>query len=85
MAILQAKDLNLWYGDHHALKHINFGIPEKSITALIGPSGCGKSTFLRTLNRMNDLIGGVRIENTCLVVEGGCKALTTAPKELLIL
>ena len=60
--ILQARDLNLWYGEHHALKHIDFDIPAHQITALIGPSGCGKSTFLRTLNRMNDLIPGVRVE-----------------------
>ena len=60
--IITAKELNLWYGDHHALKNINLSIPAHRITALIGPSGCGKSTFLKTLNRMNDLIPGVRIE-----------------------
>ncbi|MBP3508437.1 phosphate ABC transporter ATP-binding protein PstB [Oscillibacter sp.] len=59
--ILQAKDLNLWYGQNHALHHVNVGIPEHEITAFIGPSGCGKSTFLRTLNRMNDLIPIVKI------------------------
>lgn len=59
--IMTAKDLCLWYGATQALKHINIAIPEKSITALIGPSGCGKSTFLKTLNRMNDLIDGVKI------------------------
>ena len=59
---MTVKDLCLWYGNHQALKNINIDIPEKSITALIGPSGCGKSTFLKTLNRMNDLIPGVRIE-----------------------
>ena len=59
--IITAKDLSLWYGNHQALTDISVGIPEKSITALIGPSGCGKSTFLKTLNRMNDLIPGVRI------------------------
>ena len=58
---LSVKDLCLWYGSSQALKNINIEIPEKSITALIGPSGCGKSTFLKTLNRMNDLIPGVRI------------------------
>lgn len=62
--ILRARDLNLWYGEHQALKHIDIDIPEHQITALIGPSGCGKSTFLRTLNRMNDLIPGVRIEGS---------------------
>ena len=59
--IMTAKDLCLWYGENQALKHINITIPEKSITALIGPSGCGKSTFLKTLNRMNDLIPIVKI------------------------
>ncbi len=59
--IMTAKNLNLWYGETHALKDINISIPEKSITALIGPSGCGKSTFLKTLNRMNDLIPSVKI------------------------
>jgi phosphate transport system ATP-binding protein len=49
-----SKDLNLWYGEKHALKNINVEIPEKMITALIGPSGCGKSTFIRCINRMND-------------------------------
>ena len=59
--IMTAKDLCLWYGDNKALKDINISIPDKSITALIGPSGCGKSTFLKTLNRMNDLIPIVKI------------------------
>ena len=59
--IITAKNLCLWYGDTQALKSINIAVPEHSITALIGPSGCGKSTFLKTLNRMNDLIPGVRI------------------------
>ena len=59
--IITVNDLNLWYGQTQALKHISMEIPEKSITALIGPSGCGKSTFLKTLNRMNDLIPGVKI------------------------
>ena len=59
--IITVKGLNLWYGQTQALKNISINIPEKSITALIGPSGCGKSTFLKTLNRMNDLIPGVKI------------------------
>ena len=59
--IISTKDMCLWYGEHQALKNVNIDIPEKSITALIGPSGCGKSTFLKTLNRMNDLIPGVKI------------------------
>ena len=61
MSIISVKDMCLWYGDHQALKHVNIEIPEKSITAFIGPSGCGKSTFLKTLNRMNDLIPNVKI------------------------
>ena len=59
--IMTVQGLDLWYGDHQALRDISMNIPEKSITALIGPSGCGKSTFLKTLNRMNDLIPGVKI------------------------
>ena len=59
--IISVKDMCLWYGEHQALKNINIEIPEKSITAFIGPSGCGKSTFLKTLNRMNDLIANVKI------------------------
>ena len=62
MSIITAKDLCLWYGATQALKNINIEIHERSITALIGPSGCGKSTFLKTLNRMNDLVTGVKIE-----------------------
>lgn len=60
MSILTAKDLCLWYGSTQALKNIDIEIPERRITAFIGPSGCGKSSFLRTLNRMNDLVPGVR-------------------------
>ena len=61
MSVISAKNLSLWYGNFQALKNINIEIPEHSITALIGPSGCGKSTFLKTLNRMNDLIPTVKI------------------------
>ncbi len=64
--IIEAKNMNLWYTQMHALKDININIEEKNITALIGPSGCGKSTFLRTLNRMNDLIQGVKITGEIL-------------------
>ena len=59
--IIDVKDLNLWYGTHQALHHVNIEIPEHEITALIGPSGCGKSTFLKTLDRMNDLVEDVKI------------------------
>ncbi len=62
--IITTKNLNLWYGDSQALKDISIAIPERSIVAFIGPSGCGKSTFLKTLNRMNDLIPEVKIEGT---------------------
>ena len=58
---ITVRDMNLWYGQTQALKYINIDIPEKSITALIGPSGCGKSTFLKSLNRMQDLVPGVKI------------------------
>jgi len=61
---MSARQLNLYYGDFHALKDVDLDIRANSITALIGPSGCGKSTFLRCLNRMNDLIEGVRITGT---------------------
>ena len=60
-SIISVKELCLWYGTHQALKNINIEIPKNSITALIGPSGCGKSTFLKTLDRMNDLVQGVKI------------------------
>ena len=62
--IISVKDLCLWYGQHQALKDVSIEIPEKSITALIGPSGCGKSTFLKTLNRMNDLVPDVKISGS---------------------
>jgi phosphate transport system ATP-binding protein len=61
-----SRNLSLWYGAKQALKNINLEIPEKKITALIGPSGCGKSTYIRCLNRMNDLVDGVRIEGDVL-------------------
>ncbi|WP_434306033.1 phosphate ABC transporter ATP-binding protein PstB [Clostridium botulinum] len=64
MAIIKTEDLNLYYGNVKALKNINIDIEKNKVTALIGPSGCGKSTFLRTLNRMNDLIDSVKIEGS---------------------
>ena len=64
---IQVRDLNLWYGENHALKNVNMDIKEKSVTAFIGPSGCGKSTFLKTLNRMNDLVDGVKITGQVLL------------------
>ena len=65
-AIIETKDLNLWYGDHQALKHISMEVPGNRIITLMGPSGCGKSSFLKTLNRMLDPIPGVRIEGQVL-------------------
>ncbi|MDO4566623.1 MAG: phosphate ABC transporter ATP-binding protein PstB [Oscillospiraceae bacterium] len=62
MSIIEVEKLNLWYGDMQALKAVDMSVPSSSITALIGPSGCGKSTFLKTLNRMNDLVPICRIE-----------------------
>ena len=64
MNILSTRDLDLWYGSFQALKKVTIDIPERQVTALIGPSGCGKSTFLKTLNRMNDLVPGVKIEGS---------------------
>ncbi|WP_276498261.1 phosphate ABC transporter ATP-binding protein PstB [Pontibacter litorisediminis] len=64
---LEAKDLDAYYGDFHALKHINIAMEEKAVTAFIGPSGCGKSTFLRTFNRMNDYIDGFRVDGNILL------------------
>lgn len=69
MSILEAKNLNLFYGTNHALKDINMKIEENEITALIGPSGCGKSTFLKTLNRMNDIIKDVKITGEVIFEE----------------
>ncbi|MBQ4067944.1 MAG: phosphate ABC transporter ATP-binding protein [Lachnospiraceae bacterium] len=66
MNIINVKDLNLWYGTSQALKNVNINIEENTITALIGPSGCGKSTFLKTINRMNDLIKGIRVTGKIL-------------------
>ena len=66
MDIITVKDLNLWYNNSQALKNVNINIEENTITALIGPSGCGKSTFLKTINRMNDLVQGVRVEGEIL-------------------
>lgn len=62
--VISVKKLCLWYGSHQALKDISIEIPKNSITALIGPSGCGKSTFLKTLNRMNDLVADVKISGS---------------------
>lgn len=67
MSKISVKDLDLYYGNFQALKKINIELPEKEITAFIGPSGCGKSTFLKTLNRMNDLVEGCRIEGDILL------------------
>lgn len=65
--IIRVENMNLWYGQNQALKNINIEIPERQITALIGPSGCGKSTFLKSLNRMNDLVDGCKIEGKIFI------------------
>ena len=64
---ISTQNLNLYYGENHALKNINLDLYENKITAFIGPSGCGKSTYLKTLNRMNDLVPNVKIEGTVLL------------------
>ena len=64
---IATRNLNLYYGENHALKNINLDLYENKITAFIGPSGCGKSTYLKTLNRMNDLVPGVKIDGTVLL------------------
>lgn len=74
---VSVKDCNLYYGDFHALKNINIEIPEKAVTALIGPSGCGKSTFLKTLNRMNDLVDGCKITGEFKIGDTDIYAKTT--------
>lgn len=80
--IMTVKNLCLWYADNKALKDINIAVPEKSITALIGPSGCGKSTFLKTLNRMNDLIPNVKITGEILYKGENIYAPSTDVSEL---
>lgn len=66
---IKVRNLDLYYGENHALKNINMDIKEKSVTAFIGPSGCGKSTFLKTLNRMNDLVDSVKITGNVTIDE----------------
>ncbi|MCD8493523.1 MAG: ATP-binding cassette domain-containing protein [Geovibrio sp.] len=64
---MSVRDLDFYYGDFHALKNVNIDFPEKHVVAMIGPSGCGKSTLLRCLNRMNDLVPGIRVDGTILL------------------
>ncbi|MGN0486875.1 MAG: phosphate ABC transporter ATP-binding protein PstB [Acutalibacteraceae bacterium] len=80
--IITVKDLCLWYSNTQALKNVSISIPEKSITALIGPSGCGKSTFLKTLNRMNDLVDGVKISGEVYYDKADIFAADTDVSEL---
>ena len=75
--VISVRDLDLYYGDFHALKHVPMDVRARHITALIGPSGCGKSTLLRTLNRMNDLIPGVRVRGSILLEGKDIYALGT--------
>ena len=67
MNTIEVEDLNVYFGDSHILKNVNIEIPKNTVTALIGPSGCGKSTFIRTLNRMNDLIPNFRYDGSVLL------------------
>ena len=67
---ISTQDLNLYYGENHALKNINLDLYENKITAFIGPSGCGKSTYLKTLNRMNDLVSDVKIDGELCLLDG---------------
>jgi phosphate transport system ATP-binding protein len=79
---IEAKDLNLFYGDSQALKDVNMPIPKHRVTAFIGPSGCGKSTLLRCFNRMNDLVDGVRIEGEVLLENDNIYAKSVNVAEL---
>lgn len=81
-SVIQTKNLQFYYGSHQALKNINLKFEEKKITALIGPSGCGKSTFLRTMNRMNDLIPGARTEGAIWIGEENITNASMDPVEL---
>jgi phosphate transport system ATP-binding protein len=67
---IDAKDVNVYYGEKHAIKHLSINIPDKAVSAFIGPSGCGKSTFLRSINRMNDTIPGCRVTGSIVVDKG---------------
>ena len=80
-SIIETKDLRLWYGEKQALHGINMDIPRHEITALIGPSGCGKSTFLKTLNRMQDLVPGVKIQGQVLYEGQRYLKVTNIPVE----
>ncbi len=77
MSKIRTNKLNLFYGDFHALKDVNFSVEEKKITAIIGPSGCGKSTLLRVFNRMNDLIESVKVDGEVFLDDENIFALTT--------
>ncbi|ARK23718.1 phosphate ABC transporter ATP-binding protein [Sporosarcina sp. P37] len=81
-SVIQTEDLQFYYDSHHALKNINLQFEEKQITALIGPSGCGKSTFLRIINRMNDLIPGVRAEGAVWIGKENILDSSIDPVEL---
>lgn len=78
---MAVENLNLYYGDFHALKNVTLAFPENQVTALIGPSGCGKSTLLKSLNRMNDLVEGCRVEGS-VVLDGRDAYRTLAPTDL---
>ena len=78
---IEIKNLDLYYGDFHALKNINLEIPENQITAFIGPSGCGKSTLLKSINRMNDMVEGCKIEGEILIYGGESDVLFSDRKK----
>lgn len=80
---ITVRDLNLYYGENHALKDVNMNIRENCVTAFIGPSGCGKSTFLKTINRMNDLVDGVRITGEVKLDDEDTASLKKRYKALL--
>lgn len=78
---IEIKNLDLYYGDFHALKNINLEIPENQITAFIGPSGCGKSTLLKSINRMNDMVEGCRIEACVLQLKEKYTIITICSRQ----
>ena len=80
---IEIKNLDLYYGDFHALKNINLEIPENQITAFIGPSGCGKSTLLKSINRMNDMVEGCKIEGEILIKNSECRIIKGGESDVL--
>ncbi len=79
---VEVRNVSLWYGQHQAIGNVTFDVPRNRVTALIGPSGCGKSTLLRCMNRMNDLIDGVRIEGEVMIDGANIYAPNTEPSQV---